>query len=186
VEADHRKGRCSRLLRAKGDGGTAAADSARKAGALGTPRAIKDILAGLVFIGFGLAFSIGAATYEIGTALRMGPGYFPLVVGGLLVLLGILVIAKGSVAGEEAAIGAVPWKSVAVIVGALLFFGATIRGLGVVPSVFVTTLVAGFSGPRPGFVAPVVVATALTVTCVVIFVVALQLPLPLFGRWISV
>ena len=116
----------------------------------------------------------------------MGPGYFPLVVGGLLVLLGILVIAKRSVAEDEAAIGAVPWKSVVVIVGALLFFGATIRGLGVVPAVFVTTLVAGLSGRRPGIVAPVVIAVALTVTSVLIFVVALQLSLPLFGRWIWV
>jgi Tripartite tricarboxylate transporter TctB family len=149
-------------------------------------RATKDVLAGLAFIGFGLAFAVGATAYEIGTALRMGPGYLPLVLGGLLVVLGIFIMAKGFVAGEGAAIGRVPWKATITIVAALLFFGATIRGLGVVPSVFLTALLAGFSGRRPGVVAPVVIAVGLTVTSVVIFVVALDLPLPLLGPWLPV
>ncbi len=147
-------------------------------------RAIKDQLAGLVFIGFGLAFAVGAATYEIGTALRMGPGYFPLVLGCLLVLLGVLIVVKGSVVGEEADIGPIPWKAALVIAAAFVFFGATIRGLGVVPSVFVTALIAGFAGRRPGVVAPVVIALGLTAASVVIFVWALQLALPVFGDWI--
>jgi hypothetical protein len=148
--------------------------------------ATKDLLAGLVFVGFGLAFSVTATTYEIGTALRMGPGYFPLVLGALLVVLGVLIIAKGYVAAEGAPIGPVPWKAAVMIAGAVLLFGATVRGLGVVPSVFMTALVAGLSGRRPGVVAPVVIAVGLTVASVVIFVVALQLPLPLFGTWIPV
>jgi hypothetical protein len=149
-------------------------------------RAIKDLLAGLVFIGFGLAFAVGAATYEVGTALRMGPGYFPLLLGGLLALLGVLIIVKSAVAGEDPAIGPIPWKAAAVIAGAILFFGATIRDLGVVPSTFVTALVAGFAGRRPGVVAPVVIALGLTLASVVIFVWALQLTLPVFGDWFPV
>ena len=149
-------------------------------------RAIKDVLAGLVFIGFGLAFAVGAASYDIGTALRMGPGYFPLVLGGLLVLFGVVIIVKGFVAGEGAVIGAVPWRAALLIVAAILFFGATIRGLGVAPSVFLTALLAGFSGRRSGVVWPLVIAVGLTITSVLIFVVALQLPLPLWGDWIPV
>jgi Tripartite tricarboxylate transporter TctB family len=149
-------------------------------------KAIRDVLAGSAFIGFGLAFAVGATTYEIGTALRMGPGYFPLVLGGVLVLLGVLVVTKGLIAGEGAAIGRVPWRAAGLIVAALLFFGATIRGLGVVPSVFVTALLAGWSGHRPGAVAPVVIAVGLTAVSVIVFIVALQLRLPLFGPWIPV
>ena len=51
-------------------------------------RSVKDLLAGLVFIVFGLAFAIAASRYQLGTAFRMGPGYFPVVLGGCLVLLG--------------------------------------------------------------------------------------------------
>jgi hypothetical protein len=146
--------------------------------------AIKDLLAGLVFVGFGLVFAVVALTYEVGTALRMGPGYFPLVLGCLLVLLGVLIVAKGVVVGDEAEIGPIPWKAALVIAAAIVFFGATIRGLGVVPSVFATALIAGFAGRRPGVVAPVVIAVGLTAASVVIFVWALQLPLPVFGDWI--
>ena len=167
MEADHRRGRRN--------GGVSEA---------GLRRALKDVLAGLAFVAFGLAFALGAAGYEIGTALRMGPGYFPLVLGGLLVLLGIVIIVGGIVAGEGDVVGAVPWKAAVAIVAALLFFGATVRGLGVAPSVFVTALIAGLAGRRPGIVAPVVIAVALTITSVVIFIFALQLPLPLFGPWI--
>ena len=51
-------------------------------------RSAKDVLAGLTFIGFGLAFAAGATAYDIGDPVRMGPGFFPLVVGGLLAILG--------------------------------------------------------------------------------------------------
>jgi hypothetical protein len=149
-------------------------------------RAIKDLLAGAAFIGFGLAFAVGAATYDVGSALRMGPGYFPLVLGGLLALLGVVIIVKGAVDAEDTPIGPIPWKAAAVITGAILFFGATIRDLGVVPSTFVTALVVGFAGRRPGVVAPVVIALGLTLASYVIFVWALQLTLPVFGDWIPV
>ena len=56
---------------------------------------IKDILSGLIFLGFGLAFGFAATGYEIGTAFRMGPGYFPLLLAGALALLGVAIIVKG-------------------------------------------------------------------------------------------
>jgi Tripartite tricarboxylate transporter TctB family len=146
-------------------------------------RANTDVLAGLAFVGFGIAFSAGAASYEIGTALRMGPGYFPLLVGGLLVVLGVVIVVKGIVAGDGLEVGPVPWRAVILISGAILLFGATIRGLGVVPSVFLTALLAGLAGRRSGIVGPVVIAAGLTVACVLIFVVALQLRLPMLGSW---
>ena len=167
MEANHRRGR--------GHGGV---------GEARLRSALKDLLAGLVFIAFGLAFAVGAASYDIGTALRMGPGYFPLVLGGLLVVFGVVIVVKGFVAGEGAELGSVPWRAAALIVASILFFGATIRGLGVVPAVFLTALLAGFSGRRTGLVWPVVIAVGLTITSVLVFVTALQLPLPLFGPWV--
>ncbi len=55
---------------------------------------VKDLAAGAVFAAIGLAFMAGALTLDIGTAFKMGPGYFPLVLSGLLVLLGLIVMAK--------------------------------------------------------------------------------------------
>ncbi len=146
---------------------------------------MRDVLAGLTFVGFGLAFAVVAASYEVGSALRMGPGYFPLVLGGLLAFLGVLIIAKGFLAGEGGPIGAVPWRALALILAAVLFFGLTVRGLGLVPSTFVTALMAAFASRRTGVVAALLISVGLTVLCVLVFVVALSLRLALLGPWLG-
>jgi Tripartite tricarboxylate transporter TctB family len=149
-------------------------------------RAVTDLLAGLIFVAFGLAFAATSLTYDLGTPLRMGPGYFPLVLGGILVLLGLLIVGKGLVAdaGEEGRLGAVPWRALVLIVLAVLFFGMTVRGLGVVPATAVSALLTALASYRTGILAAVAIAAGLTVLSVVIFVVALQLRLPLFGPWL--
>lgn len=149
-------------------------------------KALKDILAGSVFIVFGLFFALVSLTYEVGSPLKMGPGYFPLVLGGVLVLLGVVIVAKGFVAGEGEPIGTIPWRSAALIVAAVIFFGVTVRGLGMVPSLFITTILSAFAGFRTGVIPAVVISAGLTILCVLIFVVGLQLRVPLIGPWIPV
>jgi hypothetical protein len=144
-------------------------------------KARKELLAGATFVAFGLAFAVASAGYEVGTALRMGPGYFPLVLGGVLVLLGITIIVTGFVAGGDEDLGPVPWRSAVLLVAAVAFFGMTVRGLGLVPAL----LLAALAGHRTGVVAAVVIAGGLTALCVLIFVMALQLPLPLVGPWLG-
>ena len=141
----------------------------------------KDLAAGAVFAGFGLAFAITSATYEVGSALRMGPGFFPLALGGVLVVLGIAIAVKGFVAGEGGEIGRVPWRSMALLLGAILFFGFTVRDLGLVPALFVAVLLAALAGRSARVIPAVVTAVSLTVLSVLIFVYALQLRLDLFG-----
>jgi hypothetical protein len=58
---------------------------------------IKDIVSGLIFIGFGAAFGYAASGYQLGTAFRMGPGYFPLVLAGFLAVLGATIRGLGLV-----------------------------------------------------------------------------------------
>jgi hypothetical protein len=150
-------------------------------------RAVTDILAGLIFVAFGLAFAITSLSYELGTPLRMGPGYFPLVLGGILVFLGLLIVGKGVVSGSsaEGRFGSVPWRALFLIVAAVLFFGLTVRELGLVPATAVTALLTALASYRTGILAAVAIAAGLTVLCVLIFVFALQLRLPLFGPWLS-
>lgn len=150
------------------------------------PRSLKDILAGLTFVGFGLAFAVMATSYEIGTPLAMGPGYFPLVLGALLVLFGGVIVVKGFLDGEEGAIGEIPWRAVALVLGAVLFFGLTVRGLGLVPTTFITALMSAFASRRTGVVGAVLISVGLTALCVLVFVVALRLRLPIVGPWIQV
>jgi hypothetical protein len=147
-------------------------------------KARKELLAGTAFVAFGLAFAVTSAGYEVGTALRMGPGYFPLVLGGLLVLLGITIMVTGFVAGGDEDLGPVPWRSAGLLVAAIVFFGVTVRGLGLVPALVVTTLLSALAGRQTGVVAAAVIAGGLTTLCVLIFVAALQLRLPLLGPWL--
>ena len=145
----------------------------------------KDLLAGALFVGFGLAFALTSATYDIGTPLRMGPGFYPLVIGVVLVVLGVAIAVKGFVAAEGGDIGIVPWKALALLLGAILFFGFTVRDLGLVPALFVTVLLAGLAGRGARLVPSVVIAASLTALSVLIFVYVLQLRLPLFGPWLG-
>jgi hypothetical protein len=148
------------------------------------PRSLQDILAGLTFVAFGLAFAGLSIGYGIGTTVRMGAGYFPLVLGGALALLGGLIVARGFLAGEEGAVGFIPWRAVVLIVGAVLIFGFTVRGLGLVPSTFVTALMSAFASRRIGVLAAFAIAAGLTILCVLIFVIGLSLRLPLVGTWL--
>lgn len=76
---------------------------------------LTDLLAGLMFIGFGLIFGLTSwFDLDLGTARRMGPGYFPLLLAGVLVFLGLLIIAV-STTHEGEPIGAVAWRGMAQI-----------------------------------------------------------------------
>ena len=146
--------------------------------------ALRDLLAGGTFIALGVAFAAGSLAYDIGTPVRMGPGYVPLVLGLVLAGLGVLVIVKGFIAGEGDPIGEVDWRAVVLITAALLFFGLTVRGLGVVGALFGASLLAAMARSQTSVREAIVIAVGLTALSVVIFIVALQLRLPLIGSWI--
>jgi hypothetical protein len=150
------------------------------------PRSQKDILAGLTFLGFGAAFALLSIGYGIGTTVRMGPGYFPFFLGAALAILGALIVARGFLAGEEGAVGIIPWRAVALILGAIVLFGLTVRGLGLIPSTFLTALMSAFASRRAGILPALAVAFGLTILCVLVFVIALSLRLPLVGTWIRI
>jgi hypothetical protein len=147
-------------------------------------RSIRDVLAGLIFAGLGLAFTVGATSYPIGSAARMGPGLFPLIVGGLLVVLGGVIAVKPTLDGETARLTAPGWRGLVLVIGAFIVFGLTVRGLGLMPSLFVTALLAALASRLTSPPVALLLATALTVVSYLIFVVGLQLNLPLVGPWL--
>ncbi len=146
------------------------------------PRSAKNVLAGLTFIGFGLAFAAGATAYDIGDPVRMGPGFFPLVIGVLLAILGVVIAATRS--ADEEPITAPPWRAAGLILGGIVVFGLTVRGLGLLPAIFLTALLTGLASRQTSPIGALLLAAALTVISVAIFVVALSLRLPLVGPWI--
>jgi hypothetical protein len=148
-------------------------------------RSFPDVLAGGMFILIGGAFVVGALGYELGTPLRMGPGAFPVLVGALVAALGLAIVVKGLIAGEVAEFGPIPWRAIAVIVLAVMFFGFTVRGLGFVPTSAVTALLTTLASTRVRPLMAVAVAAGLTLASTLIFVVGLQLRIPLWGPWLG-
>lgn len=143
-----------------------------------------DLAAGAVFVAFGLAFAITASTYDVGSPLQMGPGFFPLVLGALLVLLGVLIAGKALIAPEHRELGRVPWRAAVLLVAAIVFFGLAVRRLGVAPALFGSVLLAALAGRSVRVGTAVLIAASLTALSVVVFIVLLQLPLPLLGSWL--
>jgi hypothetical protein len=148
-------------------------------------RSVPDVVAGGAFVLIGGAFVVGSLGYELGTLLRMGPGYFPLVLGAILATLGLAIVVKGLIAGEVLSFGAIPWRAVAVIVVAVLFFGFTARRLGFVPASAVTALLTTLASRRVRPLTAVAVAAGLTVASTLIFIVGLQVRIPLWGPWLQ-
>ena len=142
-----------------------------------------DFTAGLLFILFGLIFGLKGLGLEMGTTLRMGPGYFPMVLAVLLVALGVAIVisAFGSV-GE--AVGSYAWRGMVFILAAPVFFGLTVRGLGFVPSIFFTTLIAGLAGLKMKPLQAVGLAVGVTIFTTLVFSYALGLPFRRFGPWL--
>ena len=146
---------------------------------------IKDILSGLLFVGFGAAFGYAATGYPLGTAFRMGPGYFPLLLAGALVVLGIAILIKGvTAAAADSPVGVVPWRGALFLLGALVYFGATVRGLGLVLALLGTAFLSALASRHNAPLAALVIAAALTVACVAVFHYGLGVTVPLFGPWL--
>lgn len=147
--------------------------------------ALRDLLSGSLFLAFGLAFAIGATSYDLGTPAQLGPGAFPFILGCLLAVFGATVTIKGLLAPDGEPIGRIPWRAIVLILGGILFLGVTIRGLGLVPALFGSVFLSALARERQRFVYAIAIAAGLTVLCVLIFVVALQLRLPLIGPWLG-
>lgn len=142
-----------------------------------------DAAAAALFIFCGLFFGAQSLSLDLGTALRMGPGYFPLILSGVLILLGMIVLFN-AMTSENEPMGEHAWRGLLFILPAPIFFGLTVRGLGFVPSIFLTTLIAAFASMKMKPLAALLVALAVTVFSTLVFSYALGLPFRRFGPWL--
>ncbi|WP_137131406.1 tripartite tricarboxylate transporter TctB family protein [Rhizobium sp. FY34] len=143
-----------------------------------------NALCGALFVAFGLFFALQAMGLETGTAFRMGPGYFPLVLACVLILFGLIIVVQ-SLRVEHEGIGPIAWRGLLFILPAPIFFGFTVRGLGFVPALFFTAFIASFASSRMTPVMAVVLSAGLTVFSVLVFSYGLGLPFRSFGPWLG-
>lgn len=155
----------------------------------------KDFLSGVMFVCVGLAFAIGATNYTIGSGARMGPGYFPLVLGVLLAIGGAIVIFGAlsfNTSGGDP-IGHIAWKPLVLIIGANLVFGLLLGGLptfgvpamGLLIAIYALVVIAGIAGPRFSLRTSLILATILAIGSYLTFIVGLSLQFQVWPTFIT-
>ena len=143
-----------------------------------------NALCGAIFIAFGAYFGLNSLGMELGTPFRMGPGFFPLFLAAILIVLG-LVIAIQAIRVEGEPIGSLPLRGMAFILPSPVLFALTLKGLGFVPSIFLATLLASFASTKMRIPTALILAALMTAFTTAVFVYGLGLPFRLFGPWLG-
>ncbi len=164
-----------------------------------------DLMAGLIFIAFaifffaqtfgidgftawfneGFAIAKQDATLPIGTARRMGPGFFPLLLTVILFGLGLILVARGARKPPDTDVHPMPWRGIVFTLGAAVFFGLTVRGLGLVPTTAVSVLLASYASQRMTLRLAAILMVVLTLLVLAVFHYGLGLPVRVYGPWLD-
>ena len=139
----------------------------------------KDFWSGVMFIAFAAVALLAARGYSLGSAGKMGPGYFPLLLGGVLSLIGILLIARSFLADGER-VGQLKIVPLAVVALAVCLFAVSIETFGLVAALFLVTMISAWAGREFRLIEAGLLAAALAAFAVGVFVYGLRLPLPVW------
>lgn len=155
----------------------------------------KDFFAGLLYAVVGGAFAIGATNYNIGTGARMGPGYFPLMLGVLLGLIGLYIMFKSLVVetADGDKIGKWAWKPLFFIIAGNLLFGVLLSGLpnlgipgmGLIVAIYGVTIVVSKAGGEANIKESLILATILSTISYLGFIKLLNLQFPVWPSFIT-
>ena len=155
----------------------------------------KDFFSGLMFAIIGGGFAWGATNYSIGTGARMGPGYFPLLLGILLAVLGAFTVFYSLIEHTEDGdkIGTFAWRPIIYILGANVIFGILLAGLpslglppmGLIAAIYALTIIASKAGDVFNFKEVLMLATFLSVLSYLAFIKLLSLQMPVWPTFIT-
>jgi hypothetical protein len=155
----------------------------------------KDFFSGLMFLAVGVAFAWGATTYTVGEGARMGPGYFPLLLGIVLSALGGFIIFESMVVETEDGekIGPWAWRPLGFVIGANIIFGILLAGLpkfgipamGMVVAIYGLVFVASLAGDEFKWKEIAVLATVLAIGSYFAFIKLLNLQFPVWPAFIT-
>lgn len=155
----------------------------------------KDFFSGLLFIVVGGSFAYGASTYQVGTGARMGPGYFPLLLGIILAVMGVVVAVRALMTGtpDGDRIGAIAWRPLFLVLSANVTFGALMIGVpaigipqfGLVIAIFALVTIASFAAEKFIVKEVLVLSVILSVGSYAAFVKLLGLQFPVWPSFIA-
>jgi hypothetical protein len=155
----------------------------------------KDFFSGLMFLVIGGAFALGATSYTIGTSARMGPGYFPMMLGVIMAILGAVVLFYSLIVETPGGdpVTAFAWKPIIYILGANLAFGVMLVGLpsiglrssGMFAAIYLLTILASKAGNEFKIKEVLILGTILSLISYLAFIVLLKLQMPIWPEYIT-
>ncbi|MBX3646820.1 MAG: tripartite tricarboxylate transporter TctB family protein [Rhodocyclaceae bacterium] len=144
----------------------------------------KDFLAGVLYFGIGATALFAAREYEMGSAARMGPGYFPTILSGLLMLFGIISILRSIVVSSREAVGKIAWKPILSVTGGIVCFAFLLRPAGMLIALIALILISASASAKFRFDWRATIAMlCLVALSGLVFVKGLGVPMPLLGNW---
>lgn len=140
----------------------------------------RDFIAGLIFIAIGLTAFLAGNRYEVGTASEMGPGYFPSLIGLVLIALGggsVLKALRSSEVAEPDWVGLRPFLA---IVASVIVFALLLEYVGLILSILFCLIIACWDMVRSKPLQFLVLYVSLTAFCVGVFIYAFGMTIPMF------
>ena len=145
----------------------------------------RDFWAGAIYLALAIIVIWIGRNYQQGTSARMGPGYFPTVLGWLLAGFGVVSIGRSFIRPGEA-ISAFAWRQLVLVLGSVVLFGLLLERIGVLVALPCLIAVSAFASRNSRIDATSIAALAgLVAFCVIVFVKGLGVPMPLIGTWFS-
>ena len=147
-------------------------------------RSSKDFWTGLIYIFFGVSAILIARDYGMGTGVKMGPAYFPTILGGLLALIGAIAVIRSFIV-PGTPISAFAFKGLMLVTVSALVFGVIVRGAGLVVALPLLIIISALASTRFCWRPTLIMAVVLTISCAVVFLKGLGIPLPVIGPWLG-
>ena len=146
----------------------------------------QDFWSGVMFIILGMGFAWKATSYSMGTAARMGPGYFPHWLGILMAILGaVILIGSLRPKATKTEIDKFDFKILAIIIGAIVVFGLTLRPLGLIVALFLLVTISSLASHEHSWKVSIANALFLIALCYLSFVKGLKLVFPIWPSFLG-
>ena len=141
----------------------------------------KDLIAGLTFSSIGVAVVIVAGDYPMGTLVRMGPGYFPMIIGSLTILIGLGLILKSLIEKPDP-LPKFAFRQPLFLLGAIIIYAVTLERLGLVISTVLLIILSCLADRPVNWIRTLVLSGGLVALALCLFWYLLELPLDVWPR----
>jgi hypothetical protein len=146
----------------------------------------QDFWSGLLYFGCGLFFAGFATSYSMGTAAKMGPGYFPFWLGVMLCMIGAYVaLTSIKKTAEQTEVEPFDWKTILTILGGVVAFGLLLQPMGLYVALFALIIISAFASHEFSWKGTLINAAVLLILCSAVFVYALKLQFPLYPKFLG-